>query len=527
VKRFWILNFALWIACGSLALAQQFQNPNSKIQNEADATLIVYNEIDPQSLSLAGYYAEKRHIPYSHVIGLACTMNEEITRDEYDRMIAEPLRKIFAERNWWRPPPTGDLPVSENKIRYVVLMRGIPLKIAPTSNYPGDSFDGPAPLNKNEASVDSELAMLGFFSRKISGPATNPYFRSFTPFTDMKIAPMMLVCRLDAPTGEIVRRMIDDSLETEQRGLWGFAYIDARGLANGPLAEGDKWMIHTADEAREHGVPVILDRTEAQFADDYPMRNAALYFGWYSENVTGPFVHEDFRFNKGAIACHIHSTSAATVRDPHQHWVAPLLARGAAATLGNVYEPYLTLTPNFDIFYERLCNGFNFAESAYASVKVLSWMTTFVGDPLYRPFKVVPDDSSSKGAAEWIAYRDGALSWFSDGHAAGEKKLQTSARQMRSGIIFEGLGLLERDNANNPAAALTAFEQAQQCYTNTSDAARIALHRIRTLQAMNRMKDAISLTRKSLKTFANLPAENALRAIEAELAPSPAPTQTR
>ena len=51
---------------------------------------------------------------------------------------------------------------------------------------------------------------------------------------------------------------------------------------------------------------------------------------------------------------------------------------GAAATLGNVYEPYLTLTPHLDVFHDRLCAGFTFAEASYMSQRVLSWMTTSV-----------------------------------------------------------------------------------------------------------------------------------------------------
>jgi hypothetical protein len=69
-------------------------------------------------------------------------------------------------------------------------------------------------------------------------------------------------------------------------------------------------------------------------------------------------------------------------------WVGPLIRRGAAATLGNVYEPFLQLTPMLDLFYDRLVNGLTFAESAYAALREVSWMTTIVGDPLYRPFSL-------------------------------------------------------------------------------------------------------------------------------------------
>jgi len=39
----------------------------------------------------------------------------------------------------------------------------------------------------------------------------------------------------------------------------------------------------------------------------------------------------------------------------------------------------------------RLCfDRFTFGEALYASQNVLSWMTTVVGDPLYRPFATPP-----------------------------------------------------------------------------------------------------------------------------------------
>ena len=127
------------------------------------------------------------------------------------------------------------------------------------------------------------------------------------------------------------------------------------------------------------------------------MDHAAVYLGWYSRPVQGPMARDDFRFVPGAIAVHIHSFSAGSLRDAHADWAAPLLAHGAAATMGNVYEPYLALTPHLDVFADRLRNGFTFAESAYASKPVLSWMTTFVGDPLYRPFQNV-DEAAETGS---------------------------------------------------------------------------------------------------------------------------------
>jgi tetratricopeptide (TPR) repeat protein len=59
--------------------------------------------------------------------------------------------------------------------------------------------------------------------------------------------------------------------------------------------------------------------------------------------------------------------------------------------MGCVYEPYLALTPNVALFLERLTmSQFTFGEAAWAAQPALSWQTTVIGDPLYRPFEKSP-----------------------------------------------------------------------------------------------------------------------------------------
>jgi tetratricopeptide (TPR) repeat protein len=117
------------------------------------------------------------------------------------------------------------------------------------------------------------------------------------------------------------------------------------------------------------------------------MSQIALYGGWYSGDVDGPFALPKVEFMPGAFAYHLHSNSATTIRDASRCWVGPLLAKGATCTMGCVYEPYLGLTPNVALFLERFSIGqFTFGEAAWAAQPALSWQTTVVGDPLYRPF---------------------------------------------------------------------------------------------------------------------------------------------
>ena len=102
------------------------------------------------------------------------------------------------------------------------------------------------------------------------------------------------------------------------------------------------------------------------------------------------------------------------MRSTTQNWVGPLIAHGADATMGCVYEPYLALTPHVDIFTRRLLDGDSFAEAAYACQPGLSWMTTVVGDPLYQPFQT-PDRGGDRRRAAGPRTANGSCSNTSTG----------------------------------------------------------------------------------------------------------------
>ena len=126
----------------------------------ADSTIVVYNKTIPESFDLAKFYAKQRAITRDHMIGLSCSGEEEISRTEYNDTIAKPLREAFQEHGWWTSEGTN---VISSSIHFVAIIKGVPLKVRSTPD-PGDE-QGPAPIgNRNEASVDSELAMLAAYS---------------------------------------------------------------------------------------------------------------------------------------------------------------------------------------------------------------------------------------------------------------------------------------------------------------------------------------------------------------------------
>lgn len=505
---------------------------------EAEATLVVYNRVNPDSRGLAEYYAAGRGIPPSQVVGLDCPDVEEISREDYDKTIAGPLRKLFEERGWWRTGTgtDGKKTVSESSIRFVALMRGMPLKIKTIIQPPAP--DKPAPPRPNggdpvrghdEASVDSELSVVGSFIEESFSVINNPYFRRFTPILESETSPgLLLVCRLDAPDAATVRRMIDDSLHAERNGLYGWAYIDRRSIPEGNYREGDEWLQAAAAECWRQGLPVVLDNMPAVFPAGFPVTNAALYYGWYEWNISGALAAPDLQFSRGAIAVHIQSFSASTLRNPAASWAGPLVFRGAAATLGNVYEPYLGLTAQLDTFNDRLLKGFTLAESAYMSQRVLSWMSVVVGDPLYRPFGDISAEWRRETTPEtkpWITLGE-TLRRASREGVVQNLYLGRLARESRTGLNYEALGLLQ-SFSDLPRPALESLETAGDLYKSPAEIFRTTIERVRILQSLGDKTAALKLIDRTAQRPQPPERAKLLQAIRDEIAPpppSPSPT---
>jgi uncharacterized protein (TIGR03790 family) len=507
---YWIL---FLVSASTLAFAEKPLAP---------ATIVVFNKDVPESFELAKFYAQKRGIARDHLVGLSVSRTEEISRDEYDTMIRDPLRAVFKQRNWWtlNEPRGGQVTVASNLIRFVAMMKGMPLKIRPATNYPGDKPGGPPIGDRNDASVDSEVAALGAFTDQISGPVPNPYFQSYRAISEIDQSAVLLVCRLDAPQAATVRRMITDAIATEKTGLWGRAYIDGAHNSTGGLGIGDRWLAEIRDQLHKVGVPLVYEDTPEIFSNSYPMTDCALYFGWYAGTVSGPFTQPDFQFAPGAIAVHIHSFSASTLHDENANWAGPLVTKGAAATIGNVYEPYLQLTARLNIFNDRLLHGFTFAEAAYMSVQTVSWMSVMVGDPLYRPYaawlELGEKRDAEKVSSDWSAYHDFATknsSLPADQYRAAAKQF---AARTRNAPMLEDIGLLEAD-AGNYVGASGCFDLARTTYTKRDDILRTVLHEADALAKQNKAKRAVDLLRSVLRIVPDAPASTLLKKMETNL----------
>ena len=470
-------------------------HPQADVDDLASHLLVVYNSADPDSKRLAEYYAQKRNIPTERVLAIACPDKEEITRAQFDDTIRAPIVSYLTVKDWMarenqRVQVAGrslDLLVAtRNDIWAIVLMRGVPLKIAPDPS-DSDSMEFEPALQTNAASVDSELALLPVYGLPKGGFVPNIFYDDQVSGIK-RIGPdlarnMVLVTRLDGPKPDDVRRMIDDCLAAEQHRLAGLAVIDSRGMTNerDGYTMGDDWLRNARDMLVKDGWQVKFDDKPDLLPPTDPCSDVALYLGWYTADACGPWVTPPTRFVPGAIAYHLHSFSANTLHSETSNWCGPLIAHGADATMGMVYEPYLSLTPHEDIFTRRLLQGDYFAEAAYASEMALSWMLTVVGDPLYRPFHQPLDAALADAGTTHSRHDDWVLvDKVQRDVLAGT--IPNTADSLKQALEVPGAGPAAEEGLgdmlaklNDPADAEAAYQKALHENVIPIDAIRVGL----------------------------------------------------
>ena len=287
---------------------------------------------------------------------------------------------------------------------------------------------------------------------------------------------------------------------------------------------GDDWIENIAKASINSATPTIVDRMKNTFVTNYPMRDAAIYFGWYTQHRNGPFLNDQMKFKRGAIAVHLHSFSGAQLLNPSKNWSVGLIDRGAAATLGNVWEPYLGFTHRFDIFYDRLLKDYSLVEAAYMSINVLSWQNIVIGDPLYRPFKTTTVRTNAM-----LKDRDYKLIRYAQTRFPDPKirltELLKAAERTKSGTVYEMVAFHTLEGGKNEEAA-KGFKRAKKLFTNSADKLRQDLHLVELERRRNKIPAAIEILKQAKSTYKDIPEVKAVEGLLTILDP-PAPPPTK
>src|SRR5947208_4206015 len=131
--------------------------------------------------------------------------------------------------------------------------------------------------------------------------------------------PVVLVSRLDGPSVEIAKRLVDDAIATEKAGgLKGKAVIDARGIRFDPKGTDSGHGYGGYDESMREAAAILEKAGLTVELDDRPellkpgaAKAVALYCGWYS---LANFV-DCCEYERGAVAWHLASSEAVTLRN--------------------------------------------------------------------------------------------------------------------------------------------------------------------------------------------------------------------
>lgn len=346
-------------------LALLFGFCGSLCAQTAENVLVVINDAAPVSREIGQYYAARRRIPPANVCHIMANVDEEISRDVYDRQIAAPIAKFLRG---------GHL---EDQILYIVTTSGVPLRISGHGGLAGD-----------EAAVDSELTLLysDMRGRPHALPAgiANPFFGRVRFRFRHPDFPIYLVTRLTGYDFGDVKGIIDRALGARNRGKF---VIDTQ---NGGDPSGDRWLREAAQAIPKDRV--VLDDSPAVL---YGQIDVIGYASWGSNDANRKQRHLGFHWLPGAIMTEYVSTNARTFQRPPDRWnlgdsfagssqslTADYIHDGVTGASGHVYEPYLQFTPRPNILLPAYYHGRNLAESFYLAIPALSWMNVVIGDPL-------------------------------------------------------------------------------------------------------------------------------------------------
>ncbi len=350
------------------------------------------------SLELAQYYALKRNVPLTNLLGLNISVGSAYGIGQYGTFYTEmvaPIKNALTS-------------LGSVNINVILLAGELPTVVNDGSN--------------TSLSVDSALMginALGSDSNSVIPKGVNPYFDSAPGFDASRGhfnqnlyqyngAAMYLVTRLGSNSSLRGMDQVDQSLYASVYlypkagyysgnayinslyGTYTDAFLSAQPAVQQGLYDNDadadmniayaehyflpsgfplKWL-DTAS-ALEIGNPsaTYSDGTSASTAPQ-----ALFYGGWYNYNN----YNNVYQWLPGSVATDLNSGSYFGIQ---------ALDHGASAASYVVSEPFLDGAVRPNILYYYLLNGYTFAEASALATPYIGWMVVNEGDPLYAPLQ--------------------------------------------------------------------------------------------------------------------------------------------
>lgn len=355
---------------------------DAQVQALAARTLVVYNAAYPDSVSVANYYASRRSIPSQNLCAISPAAADTVTWNQYLTTVKAPIQNCLNA-------------VGRTNILYIVFTYQTPYDVTSANGltfYAVDSY---------VADIWDQYATQDFYpypnlwqTHAYYQEAQNQgnFYQPFVSFADYRAQQnaqlIYSVWRLDAPTPELAKGLVDKAIAAENSGLTGQSCLDRNQGDITKIYDFDygevEWDMHRAAQfSSQAGFAVTEDSNQEEFgtppAPDCP--NAAFYSGWYSLN----HYNDAFTWNTGAIGWHIDSASAFNPRGG-ANWSANAIQKGITVTTGSVNEPLSTGLVREGGAFRDLFQGANVGDAFLRNTRWLKWVVLYLGDPLYQPF---------------------------------------------------------------------------------------------------------------------------------------------
>lgn len=386
--------------------------------------LVVYNSDIPESEDLALYYASPltgRAIPGENVLGLPMETNDTaISRPNYGDLIREPI-KSYLDAN-------SDI---KDSILYIVLMKGVPYQINTDSNSAVDS--DLCLLYEDDGATHYPYAGAIWSGSSYHDPLREEDFDGsgfFEPFNDTEKGFMpfyyncadtqgglyklsYLVGRISAYTYEEAKQSIDRALVADTSGS-GWVIMDThQGWRGADTMSDPPWPFTAEADCLEElltadGYNNFLDMEYTVLLssglEEEQYTNVIGFCGWgvnHSRNGGQNYPSgkmyilndlDDFVYLPGAawivyesFAGQKFTWDGETSTHASQGQICDFIRMGGTVAIGNCYEPYTVGVPDERRVMQRyLLKGDRWIEAAYKGIRMLSWHTIVLGDPLCR-----------------------------------------------------------------------------------------------------------------------------------------------
>lgn len=394
-------------------------------QPKPEEVLVVYRDQNPVSASVKNYYCNKRNIPQQNQVGVYLPQfkyygadiaelidNDEIIRSYEDSLAFVYYSEFIADKikQHLNSNYTNDGRLLKDAIRYIVLCKGIPLKIQTHDRFTNEFI-------RLNIAIDGLLTVLYndpvyFFRISMLNPTLNPYYNVDPDLTlDYRFMPnhfagidgwklQYLVSRIDGHNYTDVIGLID-RLSMPDRSGNAYWVLDADTCHNKVVTR----VIHNYGflrKAQEKLIQLGMKTNPPQYDPDcnWILNMSAIdeqgkvicysSCGWHSWIQCGSSIDYiidclNFDYANGAVFNTFESYNGNSMDINYKFFdfalISEFVKMGGSGGVAYPWEPSIFGMAENKVFLPAYAVGYNMVDAAYMSLPYFVWNYIIVGDP--------------------------------------------------------------------------------------------------------------------------------------------------